>query len=99
MVIAELPPIATTATEPQTINFDTVLEPTTELVASVVWTVPAGLTIGTGVYAPTLSPDLRKSTLWLTPPMVAGHHLINAHITTTSSPPREDDYQLGITVV
>lgn len=95
MIIAELPPIDLTATEPQTVDFSTVLQGT-ELLASVVWTV-AGCTLGSGAYAPALSPDLRKATVWIVAG-AAGRHVLNAHYVTTSSPPREDDVQLGIVI-
>lgn len=102
MVIAELPPIdVLTAIEPQTVNFDTVLEPGGESLVSVEWTSPAGVTLGSGQYASTISSDARKSTVWLVGPHAAGvgHYLLNAHYTTDSDPPRVDDVQVGVTLL
>jgi hypothetical protein len=99
MVIAELPPVSASSTtrEPQTVNFDTVLEPDREFLASVVWTCQT-LTLGTGAYGSAISSDLRKASFWVVGG-APGRHPVNCHYTTTSIPPRVDDIQVGITLV
>lgn len=97
MVIAELPPVASTAKEPVSVNFDTVLEPGRESLVSVVWTCPT-LTLGAGAYGPAISPDARKASFWFVGG-APGRHEINGHYTTDHVPPRVDDIQIGLTVV
>ena len=99
MVIAELGPISASSTtrEPVTVNFDTVLEPDTESLASVSWSCPT-LTLGAGTYGPAISPDARKSTLWLQGGP-AGRHTLTCLYTTTHIPPRVDSIQIGVTLV
>lgn len=81
-----------------TVNFDTVLEPDGERLASVVWTVPAGITLGTGIYGPALSADLRKSTFWLQGGTAGNSYEVTGHYVTDHSPPREDDVSVLIVV-
>jgi hypothetical protein len=97
MVIAELPPVSQTAKEPQTVNFDTVLEPDTEYLASVVWSCPT-LTLGSGSYGPAISTDRRKASFWYVGG-AAGRHEVTATYTTDNVPPRIDAVNIGLTVV
>jgi hypothetical protein len=89
------PPVAV---EPVTVNFDTVLEPGSERLASVTWTVSPGITLGSGPYGPALSNDRRKSTAWFTGGSSGQAYLANAHYISDSVPAREDDVQVLIQV-
>jgi hypothetical protein len=79
------------------IDFSTVLEHEGDRLASVVWTVPAGITLGSGAYAPTLSPDLRKASFWLEAGSTTGAYTVSALYTTTNAPPRIDE--VGVHVI
>lgn len=81
-----------------TVNFDTVLEPDGERLTSVTWTVPAGITLGSGLYGPAISSDGRKASLWLRDGVVGAGYTINGHYVTDHSPPREDDIQIFVSV-
>lgn len=81
-----------------TVNFDTRLEPDRERLASVVWTVPPGITLGSGQYGPAISSDGRKASLWLRDGTPGTGYVINGHYVTDHVPPREDDVQLYVVV-
>jgi hypothetical protein len=87
------------ATNDYTVNFDTVLEPDGERLTSVVWTVPPGITLGSGQYGPAVSSDGRKASLWLRNGTAGVGYVVNGHYVTDNVPPREDDVQIFVGVV
>lgn len=81
-----------------TINFDTVLEPDGERLASVAWTAPAGIIIAAGTYGPSISSDGRKATLWLRGGTSGATYEIAAHYVTDHVPAREGDASIMVQV-
>jgi hypothetical protein len=70
-----------------------------EGIASTAWSrSPAGITISGGAYAPTVSVDKKRCTVWLEGGTAGAKYLITVHITTDNSPARIDDRSFYVQV-
>jgi len=86
------------ATLDYTIDFGGWLE-TTETITNAAWSrSPASITIGGGGYAPTVSADGKRCTVWLQAGTAGVKYTITVRVTTSNSPARIDDRSFYVQV-
>lgn len=72
-----------------TIDFGGVLESDEEITGTPTWSrAPTGITIGTSSYAPTVSADGKRVTVWLESGSAGAEYTITVEIVTDNSPAR-----------
>lgn len=81
-----------------TIDFSAWLQPDEQIVAAAWSRAPVGITIGAGAYAPTISADGKKCTVWLSAGTAGTSYTVTVNITTDNTPPRIDDKSILIVV-